>query len=198
MVSVRISFKTLCNCFSIMKSNWLRNEDGRRIMKNYANFGKRASYLQLIISFCIIILYISNPIILKRKNASNLPFQTICEFNNPSQISYHFLYATESLGWIYLVLSYIGVDLLFLGIVMHLCGQLKIFQIELSNIGVWTKLSDYSQQITKLVEQHGKLIKLMKDLEVTFNMILWFQFVLSTFLVTSQSKLNCTMLIAFP
>lgn len=140
----------------------------------------------MVIAYLIVVQYIFNPVYQPRDNASNSPVQTSCTFINLSSARYISVYFGESVASVYLAFGFIGVDLLFFGMVMHLCGQLEILQKAFNTIGKSTWRSNFVRKMSILIKKHSKLIQLAKDIDTIYNFILLIQFSTSIFLVTSQ------------
>lgn len=133
-------------------------------MKNHAKKGRRVFYVQMVIAYLILCQYTLNPVYQPRQNASNLPMQTVCTFMNLSRPAYLSVYFLESLGMAYMGLGFMGIDVLFFGMVMHLCGQLEILQNQFNAIGNSLWYSVFVRKVTKLIEKHCELIQLTKDI----------------------------------
>ncbi|OXU24777.1 hypothetical protein TSAR_009598 [Trichomalopsis sarcophagae] len=176
-------------CYNARKT-WARikNPDLVKIMISHAKMGKRFYYLQMSIAFVIVMLYIFNPLILRRYDAANLPVQTVCTFNNVDALKHTSVYFIEIVSFLYLAVGFISIDLLFLGIAMHLCGQLRILQKEFSEIvGKSTSQADCIRYVISLSRRFQRVVELTDDIRKTFSEILLVNFVVNLFLITSQS-----------
>ncbi|NP_001164391.1 odorant receptor 41 [Nasonia vitripennis] len=190
LVLVRIHLAKIHKiCYNARKT-WARIKDPDlvKIMISHAKTGKRFYYLQMSIAFVIVTLYVFNPLILRRYDAANLPMQTVCTFNNADVLKHTAVYFIETLSFVYLAVGFISIDLLFLGIAMHLCGQLKILQKEFSEIvGKSTSQADCIRYVISLSRRFQRVVELTDDIRKTFSEILLVNFVVNLFLITSQS-----------
>ncbi|OXU25856.1 hypothetical protein TSAR_010087 [Trichomalopsis sarcophagae] len=171
LLCMRLHFiKMYRNCLYAQK-NWTKVVDTNvlKIMQRYANVAKKFYHVQMFAAICVVSLYVVNPFILPRTDASNLPIQTVCSFRNLTDWEYVIVYVVQSMSLLYLAFGFIGVDVFFFGIVMHLCAQLKILQIEFNTVGKLTWRLDNIRLMALYSKKHYQLIMLANDLKTTFS-----------------------------
>lgn len=150
LICLRFHLLRVYNNCSHAWDNWVNITDNnfKDIMISHAKTGKMVFQLQMVIAYMILSQYILNPVYQPRQNASNLSMQTVCTFMNLSSPGYFSVYFLESVGLAYLGFGFIGMDVLFFGMMMHLCGQLQILQKEFNAIGISVWHSVFVKKIT--------------------------------------------------
>lgn len=199
MICLRLYSVRVYNNFSKARDNWMNIADKNciKIMINYAKIGKKLYYIQMPIACFVIIQYILFPVLQPRENVSNLPVRTICTFNNLGTTRHILVYFIESVGAFYVVFSYFGIDAVFFGIAMHLCGQVKILQKQFNKIARPAGQSTFIRKLSVLTQKYYALTQLTRDINITYSFIIYLQFILTTFLFTSRGMYQVLLFYVF-
>ncbi|XP_046737851.1 uncharacterized protein LOC124406469 [Diprion similis] len=111
----------------------------------------------------------------------SLPYQTRM-FHDVSELHSYVLTYAAQLPFVFIsAFGHVGPDCLILTLMLHLCGQLFVLVECINNVG--TDYRECGLAIKKCVQKHVRLIRVAKNLEESYNVILLIQLSGGTILI---------------
>ncbi|XP_034179507.2 uncharacterized protein LOC117603973 [Osmia lignaria lignaria] len=186
------STRLIFNFVSAVKDyNEQNDEKKRRIMRHHA-YMSRVTFISLMLAAnaCSLILT-TLPVLSRNEDTINMTLADTLKYPLPSEniltliqlpeYLYLPVFFTEYIILLVISAGNLGSDLLFFGIVFHLCGQAEILKME------FNKMLDMNSETTKqfhsLIKRHGYLLKLSEMLNETISSILVVQLLSSCILI---------------
>ncbi|XP_046143191.1 uncharacterized protein LOC123988165 [Osmia bicornis bicornis] len=191
------STKLIFNFHSAVNDyNELNDGKKRRIMRHHA-YMSRVTFISLMLAANVCSLILTAQSVLSRNEDTinmtlaetlkyPLPSENILTLLQLPEYLYLPVFLTEYIILLVISAGNLGSDLLFFGIVFHLCGQTEILKME------FTKMLDENNKTTKqfhsLIKRHDYLLNLSEMLNETISSILVVQLLFSCILICACGK----------
>ncbi|XP_072759928.1 uncharacterized protein [Anoplolepis gracilipes] len=185
LILLRVQRSTLSiNLFSAIE-DWCNVEgaSSREIMMYHARMARMISLSLFYSGFLAFMLYMLRllPVVTANERTFYLP--TSCLFESVSSLQYVLITCYQV---IQLFITYAGnccTEGIFVGITMHLCGQLELLMIDFRQIGQRSHKRKKRNIVEDLVIRHRQLIMLTETIEDTYNVIILTQIFTSAILI---------------
>lgn len=185
----RSAFST--NLYSAIQ-DWCSVKDtrSREIMIQYARMARIISLSLFYSGFVALTFYILRllPFLNANTNGRTFVLPISCLFESVTNLQYAFI---ASYQMIQLFVTYAGnccTDGLFVGITMHLCGQLELLMIDFQQIDHRKHKRKGKNIVEELVVRHRKLLKFTENIEDIYNIIILTQIFTSAILICVTGK----------
>nr|XP_031847370.1 uncharacterized protein LOC116433434 [Nomia melanderi] len=171
----------------------LNGEEKRAIVRHHAYMGRILSGSMIFVSYLSATLFIVVPMFAGDDAAqgANATRGELLDYPFPSECTLQLLGTPEYLRAIIYFGEYfmllvtvngnIGSDLLFIGIIFHLCGQVEVLKVDFSNF--LDDDSDGTDRFTALIKRHHHLLTLAEYLNDTIGLIMVIQLFTSCLLI---------------
>lgn len=165
--------------------DWCSVEDvrSREIMIQHARMARIISLSLFYSGFFAFMLYMLRllPVVTSNKRTFYLP--TSCLFESVTSLQYVLITFYQV---VQLFITYAGnccTEGIFVGITLHLCGQLELLMIDFRQIGRRRQKCKGGSVVEELVVRHRRLIRLTETIEDTYNIIILIQIFTSAILI---------------
>ncbi|KAH0956335.1 OrP1 [Eciton burchellii] len=169
----------------------IEDEKQRAIMRRHAFMGRILFYSMMGINYCGCITIGLVPVLVddnKHINVTNkdirkyaIPSRCFLDYFNFSYNVYRIVCIFEAFLILITSYSYVGIDVIFLNITLHMCGQLEILKHNFMNLDVTIiKIHDC---FSVLIQRHIYLIQKIKKLIRAVSFILLMQLLTSSILI---------------
>ncbi|KAH0956336.1 OrP2 [Eciton burchellii] len=169
----------------------IKNGNQRSVMRRHAFMGRIICYFMICSCYvsCVIISLI--PLLADNefninatgKNFRKYPIPSRCAlgyFNLPNSI-YRIIYFAQTIAMMLSSNTYMGNDAMFLNIILHICGQIKILKMNFIDVDVSSpKIYD---RFNVLIKRHIYLIQMAKKLAEAISFVLLMQLLISSILL---------------
>nr|XP_012143986.1 PREDICTED: odorant receptor 9a-like [Megachile rotundata] len=183
------SAKLIFNFVSAVKDyNELDNEKKRAIMRQHARMS-RLTFVGLMSSATVCSAFLTFlPVLKRNENSINMTFSELLKYPIPSEqvitslelpeYLYLLIFTMEFMTLPLISAGNLGSDILFFGIVFHVCGQAEILKME------YNQVTDGStEKFHALIKRHGYLLKLTEMLNDAVSSVLAIQLLSSCILI---------------
>lgn len=188
---LQIQRSTLSTSLYSAIQDWYSVKDtkSREIMMQHARTARIISLSLFYCGFVSLTFYLLRllPFINATSNGRTFVLPMSCLFESVTNLQYAFIAFYQV---IQLFITYAGnccTEGLFVGITMHLCGQLELLMIDFQQIDL-RKHKRKGGSIEELVVRHRKLLKLTENIEDTYNIIILTQIFTSAILICITGK----------
>ena len=93
------------------------------------------------------------------------------------------VYALQSVQFIYTTIGNCGIDVLFFGLAMHVCGQFEILKNDMTEFGIIGDEIQLRKSLHILIMRHKNLINLSQQLDDSFSGILMVQLFFNSLII---------------
>ncbi|EZA52555.1 ObirOr5-Y1 [Ooceraea biroi] len=183
LILLRIRRSTLSLNISSAIQDWcsIKDTKSHEIMIQYARMARIISLSLFYSGFFAFILYMLRLLpLVSGTNERTFYLPTSCLFESISTLQYIFLTLYQI---IQLFITYAGnccTEGMFIGVTLHLCGQLQLLMIDIRRIDWRNKRGNI---VEKLVVRHRQLIRLTETIEDSYNIIILAQILVSAILI---------------
>jgi len=196
LIVVRLTWRHTYVLVTSLIDDWSISSDirQREIMMKYTNVGRVVSLTMLYLCYAsgLSFLFMALPLdslipwldVSEANDNDTVPtyfLATCCVFGSLSTIAYSCILLLQAAQIFVNATSHCGNDGFFFGLVMHLCGQFEVLEIDFADIEVEKRAC--KQRIRMLIGRHCRLIKLADSLEYAFNMAIFAQLLMSVLLL---------------
>lgn len=179
------------NLYSAIQ-DWCSVKDtkSRKIMIQYARTARLISLSLFYSGFVSLTFYLLRllPFINATSNGRTFVLPMSCLFESVTNLQYVLIAFYQV---IQLFITYAGnccTEGLFVGITMHLCGQLELLMIDFQQIDHRKNKRKGGSIVEELVVRHRKLLKLTENIEDIYNIIILTQIFTSAILICITGK----------
>ncbi|XP_012526034.2 uncharacterized protein LOC105830896 [Monomorium pharaonis] len=189
----------ICNYSSAMNDYLaMDTEEKRIIMRKHAFWGRIICIIALLIAYVDSVIFIMghaqisseeakvNISILGHQAGYAIPSTCTLAHFHISTSSYLVIFALEYIYLVIMCLSNHGSDSVFLHIVLHVCGQLKILKANFINFDV--KGPQVHERFNALIMRHDHLIQMTRKLAEIISFVLTVQLFISSMLIIIVGK----------
>ena len=192
---IRIHHNKMYLVISSSIKDWVSNENTNsyKIMRSYAHIGRSVFIGQMSFAcFATSTLILTNlPLLLTDPSTfenvslpqNPLPLPMNCFYKNMSLTTNKWIYALQSVQFIYTTIGNCGIDVFFFGLAMHACGQFEILKNDMTEFGIIGDEIQLRKSLHILIMRHKNLISLSQQLEDSFSGILMVQLFFNSLII---------------
>ncbi|XP_072760025.1 uncharacterized protein [Anoplolepis gracilipes] len=194
-ICFRIYAKNLTNNYASARNDYLtiKNAEHRAIMRIHAFMGRMLSCSMVCFSYFSVTTYSLFPFLgdYEDNQMNTTDEDVVLEYPMPSRCALKYFSVPESLHKIICLFEFIvliltctcnlGNDSMFLNIILHVCGQVKILKANFIDFDVSN--SQVYDHFNVLIQRNSYLIKMAKELVDVISFVLLMQLFLSSILL---------------
>lgn len=195
---LRLQRSTLSiNIYSAIQ-DWrsVKNANSRDIMIYHARTARMVSLSLFYSGFFAYIFYMFKLLpFVSGTNERTFYLPTSCLFKSVSSLQYALITFYQM---IQLFIVYAGnccTEGIFVGITLHLCGQLELLMIDFRRIDQYKKQYERNSIVKDLVVRHRQLLRLTETIEDSYNIIILTQTLTSAILICITGKFTSSFVI---
>jgi len=200
LILLRLQRSTLSiNIYSAIQ-DWcsIKSARSRDIMIHHARTARIISLSLFYSGFFAFTLYILKLLpFVNGTNERTFYLPTSCLFKSVSSLQYVLITFYQV---VQLFITYAGnccTEGIFVGITLHLCGQLELLMIDFRRIDQHSEKCKRGNIVKELVLKHRQLLRLTETIEDSYNMIILTQTLTSAILICVTGKLTSFFIIIF-
>ncbi|XP_011867931.1 PREDICTED: odorant receptor 43a-like [Vollenhovia emeryi] len=171
--------EVLIPVLQMVKEDWIKSKSEREriVMLRQARTARLIiiwGYFIMFVSFIIVVILPSFNISMRyRTNITDpgkiLPLQTYYMYNVSNSPFYETTFILQGFSLMAAAAMYSGTDSFMGFLVFHVCGQLENFRMRILNLD---KFSHFEKALSSSVQEHLRLIRFIKVIDNTFNLML--------------------------
>lgn len=189
LLQIRRSTLSTSLCSAIQDWCTVKDTKSREIMMQHARTARFISLSLFYCGFVSLAFYLLRLLpFLNPTNERIFVLPMSCLFESVSNLQYVLITFYQV---IQLFIAYAGnccTEGMFVGVTMHLCGQLELLMVDFQQIDHHKHKSKGGSIVEEFVVRHRKLLELTENIEDCYNIIILFQIFTSAILICMTGK----------